>query len=88
MVLENKKFYDELNNEYEIIKAIQTINFSLDEKGGKVKSEAAIDVNETTAMPGVRVFNVDGTFALFLKEKNREKPYLALNVEDITKFQQ
>lgn len=86
--LENKKFYDELNNEYEIIKALQTINFSLDEKGGKVKSEAAIDVNETTAMPGVRVFNVDGTFALFLKEKNREKPYLALKVEDITKFQQ
>lgn len=86
--LENKPFYDELNNEYEIIKALQTINFSLDEKGGKVKSEAVVDVNETTAMPSVRVFNVDGTFALFLKEKNREKPYLALKVEDITKFQQ
>ena len=39
-------------------------------------------------MPGIREFNVDSTFALFLKEKNREKPYLALKVEDITKFQQ
>lgn len=86
--LENKKFYDKLNNEYEISKALQTINFSLDEKGGKVKSEAVIDVNETTAMPDVREFNVDSTFALFSKEKNMEKPYLALKIEDITKFQQ
>ena len=86
--LENKKFYDKLNNEYEISKALQTIKFSLDEKGGKVKSEASIDVNETTAMPDIREFNVDSTFALFLKEKNMEKPYLALKVEDINKFQQ
>ena len=86
--LENRKFYDKLNNEYEISKALQTINFSLDEKGGKVKSEAVIDVNETTAMPGIREFNVDSTFALFLKEKDMEKPYLALKIEDITKFQQ
>lgn len=86
--LENKKFYDKLNNEYEISKALQTIKFTLDEKGGKVKSEAAIDVNETTAMPDIREFNVDSTFALFLKEKNMEKPYLALKVEDINKFQQ
>ena len=87
--LENKPFYDKLNNEYEIIKAIQTINFSLDEKGGKVKSEAIIEnVDTSVAMDHVRVFNVDSTFALFLKEKNREKPYLALKVEDITKFQQ
>lgn len=86
--LENKKFYDKQKNEYEISKALQTINFSLDEKGGKVKSEAVIDIMETTAMPGIREFNVDSTFALFLKEKDMEKPYLALKIEDITKFQQ
>ena len=88
--LENKKFYDKLNNEYEINKAIQSIKFSLDEKGGKIKSEAAADVNKITSMPidQVRNFNVDSTFALFIKEKDKEKPYLALKVEDITEFQQ
>ena len=86
--LENKKFYDKLNNEYEISKALQTIKFSLDENGGKVKSEAIIDIKNTSAIGDIREFNVDSTFALFLKEKDKEKPYLALKVEDITKFQQ
>lgn len=86
--LENKKFYDKLNNEYEISKALQTIKLSLNEKGGRVKSESIIDVNNIRVLEDIREFNVDSTFTLFLKEKNKEKPYLALKVEDITKFQQ
>ena len=35
----------------------------------------------------VRHFDVDSTFALFLKEKDRDVPYFALLVDDITKFQ-
>lgn len=59
-------------------------------KGGKVKSEAGMDVKfETTASDKkIRNFYVDDTFALLLKESNKEKPYFALRVDDISKFQQ
>ena len=52
-----KKEYDELYNvsfvsddgtEYAIDMALQTISFSLDEKGGRVKSEAATDMKTTS----------------------------------------
>lgn len=104
LAFKEKKEYDELANKpfktadpvysYGIIKkAIQSIEFSLDEKGGKVKSEAAIDailvtsVGEKTKEDEPRYFYVDDTFAIFLKEKGKTKPYFAGRVEDITKFQ-
>ncbi|CCZ57736.1 putative uncharacterized protein [Clostridium sp. CAG:762] len=89
---ENKKF--ETNNPVyptaEIMKAIQSISFSINEKGGKVKSEAGIDVVEkSTLSPSdlPRYFYVDDKFAIFLKEKNRDKPYFGSLVNDITKYQ-
>lgn len=91
--LENKKF-ETGNPSYpiaEIVKAVQTIEFQLDEKGGKVKSEAALDVvNETAyelAENEIRYFEVDATFVLFLREKGKEMPYLAVRIDDITKYQ-
>ena len=95
---EVKREYDELSNkiftskdgkEYVIDTAIQTISFSLDEKGGKIKSEAATDV-KTTAMPNMnepRYFNIDNTFALFLKEESKDKPYFAARIENVKKYQ-
>ena len=89
--------YDELENKeivtldgiYTIEKAIQSIMFSLDEKGGKVKSEAGMDVKyETSTIEKYRNFYVNDIFALFLKESNKDKPYFALRVDDISKFQQ
>lgn len=87
--LENKEI-ETIDGIYTIEKAIQSIKFSLDEKGGKVKSEAGMDVKfETTASnKKIRNFYVDDTFALLLKESNKEKPYFALRVDDISKFQQ
>lgn len=87
--LENRKI-ETIDGIYTIEKAIQSIKFSLDEKGGKVKSEAGMDVKfETTASDKkIRNFYVDDTFALLLKESNKEKPYFALRVDDISKFQQ
>ena len=87
--LENKEI-ETIDGIYTIEKAIQSIKFSLDEKGGKVKSEAGMDVKfETTASDKkIRNFYVDDTFALFLKESNKDKPYFALRVDDISKFQQ
>lgn len=87
--LENKEI-ETIDGIYTIEKAIQSIKFSLDEKGGKVKSEAGMDVKfEATAFDKkIRNFYVDDTFALFLKESNKNKPYFALRVDDISKFQQ
>ncbi len=87
--LENRKI-ETVDGIYTIEKAIQSIKFSLDEKGGKVKSEAGMDVKfETTVSDKkIRNFYVDDTFALLLKESNKEKPYFALRVDDISKFQQ
>ena len=87
--LENKEIKT-LYGIYMIDKAIQSIKFSLDEKGGKVKSEAGMDVIFETAVleDKSRNFYVNDTFALFLKESNKDKPYFALRVDDISKFQQ
>ena len=87
--LENKDIKT-LYGIYMIDKAIQSIKFSLDEKGGKVKSEAGMDVKfETSVLENKsRYFYVNDTFALFLKESNKDKPYFALRVDDISKFQQ
>lgn len=94
--LANKEFKtaDPYYDTAEIQKAIQTIKFSLDEKGGEIKSEAAIDM--TTSVTSVvskpkadepRYFYVDDTFAIFLREKGKTKPYFAGRIDDITKFQ-
>ena len=75
--------------EYVIEKAVQTIEFSLDEKGGRVKSEAGM-VNKTTALlPDLepREFLVNDTFCIFLKEKDKELPYFAAKISDITQVQ-
>lgn len=88
--LANKKFNTADGNIAMIEKAIQSIKFSLDETGGKVKSEAGVDSWKTTSMAGeekTRYFNVNDTFALFLKEETKDVPYLALRVDDITKYQ-
>ena len=92
-----KKEYDELYNvsfisdegtEYDIDMALQTISFSLDEKGGRVKSEAAIDMKTTSIGDrDFRYFYVNDDFTLFLKEEKRDKPYLAIKVSDISKYQ-
>ena len=78
-----------------IDKAIQTIQFELDNTGGEIKSEAIIDVaiigsaipEEETEEPKPRYFYVDDTFVIFLKEKGKNLPYFAARIDDVTKFQ-
>ncbi len=74
---------------YTIDKAVQTIKFELDKEGGKIKSEAGI-MNKATAIlepEKPRRFFVDDTFAIFLVEKGKSKPYFAGKISDVTKFQ-
>lgn len=93
--LQNKEFKtaDPIYDIGVIEKAIQTIEFSLDEKGGEIKSEAGIDMILATSSidskqkEEPRYFYVDDTFAIFLREKGKNMPYFAGRVEDITKFQ-
>ena len=92
-----EKVYDELvgrrvmGTNLVINQAMQSINFNLDNKGGKVKSEAGLTAEVTSLLPpeelAPRLFYFDDTFVIFLKEVEKNKPYFALRVNDITKFQ-
>lgn len=89
--IENKEFEFASGEVYFIEKAIQTIQFELDKKGGKIKSEAGMSIVKSAAViedeTKPRYFNFDDTFVIFLREGGKEKPYFAARIEDITKFQ-
>ncbi len=72
-----------------IDKAIESIKFEMDNKGVKLKSEAAMSIMKMSLMPEneIRRFYFDDTFVIFLKEKDKNNPYFALRVHDITKYQ-
>lgn len=88
--LEQKEFSFANGDVYIIDKALQTIKFELDKEGGKIKSEAGIMTKEmaiATDEIEERKFNFDDEFVIFLKENDKEKPYFAASISDITKFQ-
>ncbi len=82
--------YDELcgreikNSKYYIKQAIQTIDFELNNVGGSVKSEAMIDATTKAFVKEPRKMIFDSDFILYLKEENKEQPYFALKVNDIS----
>ena len=90
-----EKVFEELTNRrimgtnLVINQALETIKFDMNNKGVKLKSEAAMTVMTTALVPESepRLFYFDDTFVIFLKEKNKSKPYFALRVNDINKFQ-
>lgn len=77
---------------YTILKALQTINLELNEKGGKVNSEAALEVERETAVFRLyeekeqRFFDFNDTFYMFLLESSKQKPYLAVRIANIDGF--
>ena len=85
-----KHYYDDLTGkaiagtDLTISKALQTVDFKMDSKGVKLKSEAAM-IMLTSAMPlraeKPRDFSFDDTFVIFLIEK--DSPYFALKVKDV-----
>ncbi|MBQ7409791.1 MAG: hypothetical protein IJW20_00215 [Clostridia bacterium] len=75
----------------EIEKAVQTIQMKLDNKGGSIRSEAAIAATKSaivfdTAEP--RNFSFDKDFVIFLKEADKKIPYFAASISDINLFVQ
>lgn len=87
--IQNKSFLFSNGDSYHIEKALQTIQFELDKTGGKIKSEAGMMVKYESAImiEEIREFAIDDTFAIFLIEKGKDKPYFAGKINDITKFQ-
>lgn len=81
--------YDELcgkeikgTNGLYILNAIQTVQFNLNEKGGNVTSEAGLQDIYLSISDTPRYFKFTDRFVLFLKEKDKEKPYFAMSVDD------
>jgi hypothetical protein len=83
--------YDDLTGkqivgtDLQISQALQTIKFKMDNKGGSLKSEAAMTVMrmslvQPSTMPRYFVFNKP--FVLFLKEQAKEKPYYAMRIDN------
>ncbi len=86
--LEGKTFNTSEGTIYRIAKTLQTINFSLDNKGGKLKSEAGLSIEKSSlADEKTRYFHINKTFAIFLKEKDKELPYFASLISDISEVQ-
>lgn len=86
--LENKEFEDVNGEKLTIEKAMQTIDFELNKEGAKLTSEAGIAVTTNAIEPqDIRDFSFNDSFVIFLKEKDKELPYFALNVSDIEDFQ-
>ena len=89
--IEFKEFYDKVikGTDSTIYKAIETIEFKMNETGVKLKSEAVIGGSvwgELRETPPARYFNADGPFVMFIEESGK-KPYFAMKVTDAAKLQ-
>lgn len=80
--------YDELcgktikgTNGVYIEKALQNVEFSLNEKGGSLISNAAIQ-GVTLGISAGRSFVFNDSFVIFMKEENKDKPYFALRIDN------
>ena len=91
--LEHKEF---LANDWDICridKALQTIELELDKEWGKIKSEAWIAMTKSNWIemdpPKIeyRYFYFNEPYLMFLKEENKDLPYFAAQISDITLFQ-
>lgn len=67
-----------------ISQAIQTIKFNMDNKGGSLKSEAALVTMRMSANhQKAKHYNFNDEFVIFLKEAKSDLPYFAGRIEDL-----
>jgi len=93
--LENKEFpLAEPNRTWKIDKALQTIELKLDKEWWEIKSEAWIALDTYTNSISMeepkiehRYFYFDKPYVMFLKEADKDLPYFAAQISDITLFQ-
>ncbi len=87
------KSFDELTDKrikrtsITIDKALETIEFKMNNEGVELKSEAALAAFTSMPLPypvaRPRYFYFNDTFVIFLQEKGKALPYFALRVNDI-----
>lgn len=89
--LENKSFVYADGTTHYIGTAMQTINFDLKESGGEIKSEAVLSMIKGAAanFPECKSkkLYIDDTFTMFLIEKDKNVPYFAMYINDISPLQ-
>ena len=91
--LENKVFYTDDWDVCRIEKALETIELKLDKEWWEIKSEARIAMTRTLwgtiQDPDVehRYFYFDEPYIILLKEADKDLPYFAAQISDITLFQ-
>ena len=90
--LENKGFYTKSWNICNIDEALQTIEIKLDKEWGEIKSEVWIEavawwVLEFEPKIEHRYFYFDKPYIILLKESDKDLPYFAAQISDITLFQ-
>ncbi len=91
--LEDKAFYANDWDVCRIDKALQTIELKLDKEWGEIKSEAWIAMTKSNWIsmnpPKIehRYFYFDKPYIMFLKEEDKDLPYFAAQIYDITLFQ-
>ena len=87
--LENKEFPCWGLWNCKIKSALQTIELKLDKEWWEIKSEAVIVMETNMMRPKVehRYFYFDKPYIMFLKETDKDLPYFAAQISDITLFQ-
>ena len=85
--IKGKTYEKDKTDLWKIEQTLQTIKFELDNKGVKLKSEAAISM-----VDGIAAYNriitinnhyyFDRPFVMFLKETDKNKPYFAARIKD------
>ena len=91
--LEDRAFFANDWDVCRIDKALQTIELKLDKEWGEIKSEAWIAMTKWNSIamnpPKIeyRYFYFDKPYVMFLKEEDKDLPYFAAQISDITLFQ-
>ena len=95
--IKQMKKYPELCNktiagtDFYFSEVLETIDLVLDEKGGKIKSEAAILVKTNSLIitdeNKPRHFDFDKPYVMFLVDEGKNDPYFALRVKDLKGLQ-
>lgn len=82
--------YDELcgkvikdTNGMYIANALQNVKFSLNEKGGNLTSESCVSSEYISDNENSRYFYFNDKFIIFMKETNKEMPYLGLKIDNL-----
>ena len=93
--LEKKEFFAINRDVCSIEKILQTIELKLDKEGWEIKSEMWASPRAYPSCIGCwnvnkiehRYFYFDKPYLMFLKEENKDLPYFAAQISDITLFQ-